>query len=220
MKKSLGHNLGLKLVSLAIGFALWVVVAGEQRDERALNVPVKFSRLPKNMALVNDPGEFVTVKLRGPKSMVSSLPPEEVDLNLDFSRLREGENLVPVRPEDIEIPRGMEVLQASPKWVRMVLEAVAEREVRIAARVEGTPAAGHFFKRASAYPDRVRVVGPRSEVNRLVRIYTSAVSIQGRSRNFSTRAALELAAKSVRVQGIDSVQVSIEIGSLSGRPAS
>ena len=220
MKGRLFGNLGLKFFSLCLAFALWVVVAGEQKDERTLNVPLKLARFPKNMALINDPGNFVTVRLRGPKSLVAGLSRDEVDLNLDLSQLREGENLVALRPEEIEVPHGVEVLQASPRWVRLVLESVVEREVRVAARVEGTPAAGHYFKRAYARPDRVRVIGARSEVSRVARVYTSAISIEGRSRDFAVKTSLEPVGKSVKVEGADSVQVSVEIGSNSRRPSS
>lgn len=205
------NNLGLKLFSLGLAFALWLVVAGEQRIEQALNVPLKLTQLPEKMALMNDPAGFITVKLRGPKSLVTALAPDEVHLNLELSRLKEGENLVAVRAEQIPVPRGVEILQVSPSRVRLVLEPVAEREVRVAARVEGAPAAGHYFKRASIRPDRVKVVGPRSEVSRVAKVYTSAVSIEGRSRDFAARTPLEPIGKSIKLDGADSVQVMVEI---------
>jgi YbbR domain-containing protein len=213
MKEGLLRNLGLKVFSLCLAFALWLVVAGEQREEHTLNVPLKLTRIPERMMVVNDPGDVVAVKLRGPKSLVSGLPADEVDLNLDLSRLKEGENLVPLKADDIQVPRGVEVVQTSPKTVRVVLEWMADREVRVAARVEGRPAAGHYLRRASTRPDRVRVIGPKSEVSRLTRIYTSAVSIEGRTRDFAVWATLEPIGKAVKVDGIDSVQVSVEIGS-------
>ncbi len=213
------RNLGLKLFSLGFAFALWVVVAGEQREDQTLNVPLKLTRLPEKMALINDPGDTVAVKLRGPKSLVTGLPSDQVDLNLDLSRLKEGENLVPVRVEEVKVPRGVEVLQASPSRVLLVLESVAERDVQVVARVEGVPAAGHYVRRAYVRPDRVRVVGPRSEVGRLGRIFTSAINIGGRSRDFAIRTSLEPVGKSVKVEGIDSVQVSVEIRGGGGRPS-
>lgn len=212
-------NVGLKLLSIGLAFALWMVVAGEQRDERQLHVPLPLSRLSKHLVLLNDPGDFVTVKLRGPKSLVASLSPSEVELKLDLSRLKEGENLVAVGADEVETPRGVEVLQVSPKSVRLVLESMAEREVRVAAKVEGTPAGGHYFKRAYARPNRVRVVGPRSEVSRVAKVYTEAVSIEGRSRDFAVWTALEPVGKSVKVEGADSVQVSVEIGENGRRPS-
>src|SRR5574337_1264689 len=97
MAKGLFDNLGLKLASIALAFALWIVVAGEQRDERTVNASVSLARLPKNTTLLNGPGEIVTVQVRGPKSLISGLSPNEVDVNLDLSTLKEGENLVAVR---------------------------------------------------------------------------------------------------------------------------
>jgi hypothetical protein len=94
---------------------------------------------------------------------------------------------------------------------------MADREVWVAARVEGTPAAGHYLRRVSTRPDRVRVVGPRSEVSRLTRVYTSSVSIEGRSRDFAVWMTLEPIGRSVKVDGADSVQVSVEIRGGKGR---
>ncbi len=211
MRDRLFHNLGLKLFSLGLAFALWLVVAGEQRVEQALNVPLKLTQLPQKMALMNDPPGFVTVKVRGPKSLVTALAHDEVDLKLELSRLKEGENQVAIRAEQFGLPRGMEVLQISPTRVRLVLEPVVEREVRVAARVEGAPAAGHHLYRTSVRPDRIKVVGPTSEVNRVARVYTSAVSLEGRSRDFVARAPLEPIGKSIELNGADSVQVVVEI---------
>ena len=211
MRDRVVHNLGLKLFSLGLAFALWLVVAGEQRVEHALSVPLKLTQLPEKMALINDPAGFVTVKLRGPKSLVTALAPDEVDLNLELSRLKEGENQVPIRAEQFGLPRGVEVLQISPSRVRLVLEPVVEREVRVAARVEGAPAPGYYLNRIVVRPDRVKVVGPRSEVNRVARVYTSAVSIEGRSRDFAARTLLEPIGKSLKLDGADSVQVVVEI---------
>lgn len=219
MSRGLFDNLGLKLASLGLAFALWMVVAGEQRDERTLNAPLSLARLPKNTALLNVSGDFVTIQVRGPKSLISGLSPNEVDVNLDLSTLKEGENIVAVKADQIDVPRGVEVVQISPKWVRLVLESVAERVVRIAARVEGNPAAGYYLKRASTHPDRVRLVGPRSEVDRLEKVYTSAISVEGRSHDFGAMTSLEPVGKLIKVEGPALVQVSVEIR-MNPRPSS
>jgi YbbR domain-containing protein len=216
VKDWLLHNLGLKLFSLGLAFALWFVVAGEQRIEYTLSVPVNLGGLPDTMALVNDPDRVVSVRLRGPKSLVTALGPEGVNLRLDVSQLREGEHQVSVRAEVSALPRGVEVLDVSPSRVRLVLERLAEREVPVVARVEGTPAAGHYVRRVQVQPSRVRVTGPRSEVRRLSQLYTSPVSVEGRSRDFVTRTPLEPPDRSVTVGELESVQVSVQIRGGSG----
>jgi YbbR domain-containing protein len=212
VKEKLFHNLGLKLFSLGLAFALWLVVAGEQRIDQALSAPLRVTKLPEGLALGNEPGGAVTVKVRGPKSVVSSLAADEVEVELDLSRLKEGEHLLPIKADQVRVPRGVEVQQIAPSRVRLVLEPVTEREVRVEARVEGTPAPGHYLKRARVHPDRVRVVGPRSAVARVTQVYTSAVSIDGRSRDFAAAAALEPVGHAVKLAGVETVQVSVEIG--------
>lgn len=212
-------NLGLKLASLGLAFALWMVVAGEQRDERTLNVPLTLARLPNNTALLNAPGDVVTVQLRGPKSLVSGLSPDEVDVNLDLSPLKEGENLVALKIDQVDVPRGVEVVHVSPKWVRLVLESVTERTVRVVARVEGNTASGYYVKRALVHPDRIRLVGPKSEVNRLSKVFTSAISIEGRSHDFGVTTSLEPVGKLIKVDGPTLVQVSVEIRKQQQPPA-
>lgn len=211
MAGRLVDKFGLKLASLGLAFALWMVVAGEQRDERTLNVPLTLARLPEHTALLNVPGDFVTVQLRGPKSLIAGLSPKEVDVNLDLSTLKEGENLVAVKSDQVDVPRGIEVVQVSPKLVRLVLESVTERAVRVAARVEGNPAVGHYLKRASVHPDRVRLIGPKSEVNRLEKVYTSTISIEGRSRDFGVMTSLEPLGNLVKVEGATLIRVFVEI---------
>src|SRR3989304_8297956 len=114
MKEGVFRNLGLKLFSLCLAFALWLVVAGEQREDHTLKVPLKLTRLPERMVLVNDPGDFVTVRLRGPKSLVGGLPPDEVNLNLELSRLVEGGNLGGVRGGGVQVAPGGGGLSGPP----------------------------------------------------------------------------------------------------------
>jgi YbbR domain-containing protein len=211
MKEKLLHNVGLKLFSLILAFSLWLVVAGEQRVEQALKVPIKLTDLPVTLALANEPDGFVTVRMRGPKTLVSGLGPDDINLELELSRLKEGEHVVPLRADQVGVPRGVEVVQVAPARLRVVLEPVAEQEVRVVPRVDGKPASGHYLKRTYARPERVRVVGPRSEVNRVGRVYSSPVSIEGRSADFAVKSPIEPPGRSLKLAGSSSVEVVVEI---------
>jgi len=211
MKEHLLHNAGLKMFSLVLAFSLWLVVAGEQRVEHVLKVPLKLADLPEKLVLVNEPDGYVTVRLRGPKTLVSGLEPDDISLDLELSRLKEGEHLVPLRADQVGVPRGVEVVQVSPGRIRLVLEPVAEEEVRVVPRLEGKPAPGHYVKRAYARPERVRVVGPKSELSRVVRVLASPISTEGKSADFAAKAQLELLGKSLKLAGSNSVDVVVEI---------
>src|SRR5512146_1023079 len=170
-------NLGLKLLSLILAGFLWAVVLGEQKVEVTVSIPLEFD-LPQNLVLVNDPPDSLEVHLRGPKTLATSLAPREVVLNSIPSKFTEGENILTINREAIRVPRGIDVLQVNPHRIRVVLEAVVEREVEVKPRLEGVPAAGFVVKAVTSSPGRVKVVGPRSELRRLTQVSTLPIRLE------------------------------------------
>lgn len=210
MRSWLLDNLGLKLLSLILAAFLWAVVLGEQKVEVSVNIPLEFD-LPQNLVLVNDPPDNLEVHLRGPKTLATSLVPREVVLNSVPSKFTEGENVISINRDAIRVPRGIEVLQVNPHRIRVVLEAVVEREVEVKPRLEGEPAAGFVVKAVTSSPGRVKVVGPRSELRRLTQVSTFPIRLEGQAAPFSARVMLEPMGNEVHVQGDTPIIVQVEI---------
>ena len=142
MRKWLLHNLGLKLLSLALAAFLWIVVLGEQKVEVTVHVPLQLA-LPQDLFLANDPADALDIHLRGPKTLVTSLAPREVTLGELPVKWAEGENIIPIRPDLVRVPRGIQVVGVTPQRVRVVLEPAVEREVEISP-ADGGSAAGRL----------------------------------------------------------------------------
>jgi hypothetical protein len=206
-----GHNLGLKILSLGLALVLWAVVLGEQKIEVTVPVPLPLE-VPRGLVLVNDPPDSVEVHLRGPKTLVTSLAPREVNLPLLAGPFEEGENLIAFRLEMVQVPRGIQVMSVVPPRVRVVLESLQEREVDVIPRVEGSPPEGFVVKRVTSLPPRVHLAGPSGEVRRLVRVHTLPVDLTGHTTSFSARVLLEPMGRQVRIQDPDPITVEIEIG--------
>jgi YbbR domain-containing protein len=213
MRARVLNNLGLKLMSVVLAVFLWAVVLGEQKIELTVSIPLELKDLPRNLVLVNEPTDTLHVRLRGPQTLVTTLGSREVALVGLPRTLAEGENVIPVRPEVVRVPRGIEVVDVTPHRVRVVLDAVMEREVEVSPRVEGTPAKGFVVTRVTASPARVRLAGPRGELRRLVRVYTTPVSLEGHNASFTTRAALEPPGRQIRPLEEVPITVAVEIAS-------
>jgi hypothetical protein len=207
----IGHNLGLKLLSLGFALILWAVVLGEQKIEVTIPVPLPLD-VPRGLVLVSDPPDNVEVHLRGPKTLVTSLSPREMSLPALPGPLEEGENLIAFRPESVRVPRGIQVMGVTPQRLRVVLEALLEREVEVIPRVEGSPPEGFVVRRVTSVPPRVRLAGPSGDVRRLVRVHTVPVDLAGHTSTFTTRVLLEPMGRQVRIQDPDPITVEIEIG--------
>lgn len=205
------HNLGLKLLSVFLAVLLWAVVLGEQKVEVTVNVPLNLD-LPPDLFLVNEPADTLEVHLRGPKTLVTSVTPRELTVGDLPVKLGVGENIIPIRDDLIRVPRGIQVVEVSPRRVRVVLEGAIEREIEISPRVEGRLPDGYVVQRVTSIPPRVRMVGPRSELGRITRIRTLPISLSGQTASFSTRALLEPVGRQVRVEDPVSIIVDVEIG--------
>jgi YbbR domain-containing protein len=205
------ENLGLKLLSLFLAVFLWAVVLGEQKVEVTVNEPLDFD-IPQNLFLANDPVDTVEVRLRGPKTLVTSLTAREVTMSQPPVALVEGENTIPIRDEMIRVPRGVQVVSVNPQRVRVVLEAATEREIEVSPRVEGSPPDGFVVRRVTSIPPRVRMVGPTSELRRITRVRTLPINLTGQTASFSARVLLEPVGRRVRVEDNASIVVEVEIG--------
>jgi hypothetical protein len=207
------ENLGLKLLSVALALSLWAVVLGDQKVEIAMAVPLEIKDLPRDLVLVNELPETLEVRVRGPKTLVATLTPREVDwLGLPKS-FAEGENVIWVRPEAVRVPRGIEVVGVTPQRVRVVLDAVVVREVEVSPRIEGAPPKGFVLRRVTSTPPRIRMTGPKSELRTLTRVYTLPINLEGQEASFSTRAMLEPAGRLIRPLDEVPIIVAVEIAS-------
>lgn len=210
MRKWVLHNLGIKLLSLFLAIFLWAVVLGEQKVDVTVSVPLALN-LPPKLMVVNDPPEALEVHLRGPRTLVTSSAPRDIMLSEPPGALAEGENIIPIREDQIRVPRGIQVVDVVPRRIRLVLEAAVEREVEVSPRVEGAPPAGFLLRRVTSVPARVRIVGPPSELRRLTAVRTVPISLTGRTASFNAQVLLEPLGRLVRIQDRGAVNVEVEI---------
>lgn len=211
-------NLGLKLFSLGLAFLLWLMVINEQKAEEVMNYPLKLRNVPAGMVIVNDVTGALSVKLRGPKSLLAGLTPDEIALDLGSRRLNEGENYLSVRPVDIKVPRGIEVLGVTPARLRVVLEGAIEKGVKVVPRVKGVVAKGYSLRGMRVEPPEVKVVGARSLVATLNRVHTLPIDVEGKTRGFQEEARVDLPSPRLALKENRPVLVRIEIREAVKRP--
>lgn len=206
-------NLGLKLLSLAAALLLWFLVKGGQPADRMVSARIEFRDLPRGLVLVSRSNGAVLLRLQGPRRLLSAMELDEIAVSLAGRALQEGNNVVPLAPSDVlGAPRGVEVVEVSPRSLRLQVEAITEREVRVQPRIEGEPRPGFVVRGIQYEPHAVRIAGPRSEVRGITQATTVPVSVDGRARGFSARTALEPVGQQVKFVDEPPVRVSIDIG--------
>jgi hypothetical protein len=211
------RNFGAKLLALAIACGTWWVVSGDRRErisERSYRIPLSIVNVPVGTMVVSPLPDAVDVRVRGPFTPIRQLDPTKLDAVVDLIEARAGERRYILAPEDINVPRNVEVISISPPEVRVVLDTVAEKQVPILPDLQGRPAAGWALEDAAAEPRVARIVGPNGTLARTAAVRTEPVSIDGREGSFAVPTTLAAQAPGVRVREAQIVTVRVRMRAL------
>src|SRR5947208_14585130 len=105
------HNLGLKLISLALAVSLWLAVSRDPIAEVALEVRIEFHNIPQNLDISSENIPQAQIRMRGPQRMVRALKASDVYADIDLTNLRPGERTFDLTDSDNQFPSGLQVVQ-------------------------------------------------------------------------------------------------------------
>jgi len=171
---------------LAILMWLWVTVErrGERPAEKIVEATVTYNPPPGMMIL--DPVEKVRVRLRGSDRAIRRVNPFQIDVQVVVRADREGPAEVQLKPEDVMMPEGLEVVSIEPNVLRLHVDQEVRRLLPVEVPLVGEPAAGaQLAGSPKVTPDEVLVTGPRKLVGALGNVRTNAISLDGHAFSFT-----------------------------------
>jgi hypothetical protein len=104
----------LRLLSLGVAVALFLVVRGERESSRTFNIPLQ-ARAPAGLAPTTALPTHLTVSVIGPWSMLRSLSDNRLGpVTLDLNASGPGVAAWFVRPQSIHLPAGVRITSLFP----------------------------------------------------------------------------------------------------------
>jgi hypothetical protein len=205
------RNIGLKVVSIGLAAALWLVVSGEQIVERALRIPLEFTNLPARLEIVGAPPDVVDVRIRGSSGALSRIATGEIVAILDLRGARPGQRLFHLVGNDVRAPFGIDVVQVTPSSVSVRFEPSVTKRVPILPSVDGEPAPGFVVGTVTAEPATVEVVGPAGALKSLTEAITEPVTVTGASGPITETVTVGSPDPSVRLQSPQTTRVTVNV---------
>jgi YbbR domain-containing protein len=205
------RHLGLKVLSIALAFAIWLTVGDQRAVERSMRVPLEYHNLPTRLELLSSPPEMVEVRLRGPSGSIGRLTPGDVVAVLDLTAARPGTRLFHLMADEVRVPYGISVAQVAPAALPLTFELSATRSVPVVPAVEGDPAPGFRIGRILSSPEQVSVVGPASHVSGVASATTEPVSVANAAANVVDRVTIGVNDEMVRLETPQAATVNVEI---------
>jgi YbbR domain-containing protein len=179
LQRHMLHNLGLKLLSLALALGLWLAVARDPVAEVAVNVPIEFHNIPENLEISTENVPRAQIRVRGPRRIVRHLQAEDVSADIELSGMKPGERTFDLTADQIHQPRELEVVQIVPSEFHLTFDTRMTRQVPVHPRIVGTFAPGYKIGRVAAEPSTVTISGPQKRVEAVEAAITDPVDASG-----------------------------------------
>ncbi len=179
---------------IAVGLAVFIVLLNDLADvsERQFSVPLQL-RLPDNLVPAAPYPNRVRVRLRGDEARIFGVLEEDIRAYADFREHRsDGDFRANILVEPSGTALDLEALEISvePTYVTVTLEEKRIRSLEVVPNIVGFPPPGYELSDYRLSPTTVDVVGPRSRLEDVTQIVTEAISLSGRTTNFSERVRL------------------------------
>jgi YbbR domain-containing protein len=173
------HNLGLKLISLALAVVMWLAIAHDPVAIVPVEVPIEFRNVPKNLEISTEHIPTAQIRLRGPERLMRGLQPSDVRLEIDLAGTRPGERTFDLTAQEVHQPYNLEVVLVVPSQLHLSFDTQLTRQVEIHPRVVGSVAPGYSIAQVVVNPPVITVTGPRKRVQAVEDAITDAVDVSG-----------------------------------------
>ena len=211
MKHWILQNWFLKVVSLLLATLLWAVVSNQASSEIGLDVPLEYRNIPSQLEITGDTTNTIQVRLRGSSNVIKGVTAKDVSTAIDLGKMRTGEKIVALSPQNVQAPFGAEVIRVNPSTVRFTLERTVTKTIDIVPTIAGQPTNGFEVGQVFVGPNTVEVEGPESRVDTLSSIATTPIRLDRKQSSFEQTADLDVPDPQIRLQHPSAVSVKIEI---------
>jgi YbbR domain-containing protein len=179
LKKILRNNLGLKAGALLLAVFVWAMISGREKtySERTLKVPIEIAHVSPNLEVVNLQPEEARVTLKGSANVLARILPERMAIKIDLQNVRESSKLNFFAEDFLEAPRDVQVIAIHPKMIEVFVEEFAAKELPVRVRFRGQLREPLKLKEARVVPDRVTIIGYKSQLGNIGVVYTEEVDL-------------------------------------------
>ena len=177
----LRRNMLQKIIALVAAFLMWIFVMEDQDPsiDGSYNVPLTMSNAPYEFIALCDE-KTVTLNMRAPRSYFVRYDANAFRVYANLDGMEEGTHrIIP----QVVMPQGFELLETTPDAVNVTLDPLIERQIEIELKTTGTVAQDAAIKSVSKSMDIVTLVGPKSFVEQVYKVY-GTVNLSSNSSSF------------------------------------
>ena len=163
----------LKIVSLVVAIIMWAYISygkDSQYETWIRGIDVVQTNLSQDfengkLVIMEGATDKIDIKIRGDRKDVAAVKAGNIKAVIDMINInREG--TFEQQAINVTIPvDGIEIVQKTPAYAKVVVDKIVTVEKRINAEVKGVPAEGYVVGEYKLAPESVKLTGPESIIN-------------------------------------------------------
>jgi|GEM_PF-2347941 len=173
----------LKILSVLIALGMWIMVVSGHEETKEMTVPVKLINVTNGKVAIADYPN-VSINIKGAARLMQSLTNSDILLDIDVSAFTDGQSMRRILPADFKTPLGLEVVDVKPSDLRITLDNISAKEVRVLPSIIGEVRQGYMVESITLKPNSVTVTGAKSVLSNLENISTMPINLSERNENF------------------------------------
>jgi YbbR domain-containing protein len=178
VKDLLVKNLGLKCLSILFAISLWLFANLKATEERDLQFPLQWEKVPSFLEITNPVNDFVRVRVAGPRRILSNLNPRHYPVVLDLADAKAGLMDYQITEKMISLTPGLKAEVLPPDKVQFKFDLIVDKEVLVKPTILGKPPVGYMLERVDVEPERIEIVGAQSEIMGIDVAETSPIRVE------------------------------------------
>jgi hypothetical protein len=191
IKFATGKDLLAKLICLALAVILWTLVTSSKVETLKFKIPITLKNLAPNLIVSNTSNRFATVQFEGRNDDLKNPMLKTVKAFVNLENASAGQpKYYPVEIEKQEIPEEITV-SALTKEILVTVDLRENKWVEVVPAVTGRVPESKIIIDKTVTPDRVKVNGPRSELDTIQSVETDDVSVDNETSEFERQVGLK-----------------------------
>jgi YbbR domain-containing protein len=171
------RNWVLKLISFFFALFLWYFVAGEDKVDMNVFMPIEIVNLPRDLVISNQFKKQLEVTVTGQRSLIRGLSDQNITRSVDLSHAKPGKFVIENTPESIPFPWGINVLRLQPATVTLLIDRLIEKELPVKPVISGSSPPGFDLTSLVLEPSTITITGPKNILDEEQEIITNIIDI-------------------------------------------
>jgi YbbR domain-containing protein len=203
-------NWVIKLVSLILATSLWFLVAGEEKVDMTVQIPVEVINLPADLEVADQVKTELAVTVTGPQALIRTLN-RDVIRTIDLADAVAGPVVIENNIDSITMPWGVRVLRIKPAELILKLDKLVTKKLPIQAITTGEIPKGYTLSSIMLEPAAISINGSEALLQHIEGLRTKPLDINGLTRSAMTHTSLDIPAEIADLIGQPAVTASIII---------